>query len=290
MPFGAHETMEVHEILAEKINMISHFNIYAMQTKNPELKDMIMRHQQEEMKTYDAIVAYTHDYNQFSPIPPNTSVMNVKPDQIQYGLNNPSMLAPETNAVMNDYEVASAMLIAHKNAATNGVKATLEIADPNLRQMLMNGAVNCMNQAYEVFLFMNQQGLYQIPQIKDHTAKTYLHSYQPVGESLKAHFPVQPGQNLGQDNPMMAYMNQANAHSGQTHQQYTGGQGQMGAPVQRTMPMGGMAGRGSIGQQSNMGQTGQAMRPMGQMGNGNMNGGYQANMQSYRGNQQQYNH
>ncbi|MGJ7922629.1 spore coat protein, partial [Neobacillus sp. LXY-4] len=101
MPFGAHETMEVHEILSEKVNMISHFNFYAAQTKNPQLRDMTIRHQQEELRSYDAIVAYTHDYQSFSPLPANTNMSGVTPDQIQYGLNNPTMVTPETNTVFN---------------------------------------------------------------------------------------------------------------------------------------------------------------------------------------------
>lgn len=296
MPFGAHETMEVHEVLAEKMNMISHFNLYAMQTKNPELKNMIMRHQQEEIKSYDTIVTYTHDYTQFNPIPPNTSVSNIKPDQIQYGLDNPSMLAPETNATLNDYEVATAILLSHKNAAANGVKAALEIADPNLRQMLTNSAMNCVNQAYEVFLFMNQQGLYQIPTIKDHTAKTYLHSYQPSSDGLKAQYTMQGGQHQWQDNPMKAYMQQptTQAPTGYMNaaipaQNYPPS-GQMGgAQGHHFGAMGGMSAGGTMGQQHNN-PSGQQTKSYGQSGNMNMAPGYQpTTMNSYQGNQK-FNH
>jgi spore coat protein CotF len=297
MPFGAHETMEVHEVLAEKLNMISHFNLYAMQTKNPQLKNMIMRHQQEEIKSYDAIVTYTHDYTQFNPIPPNTSVSNIQPNQIQYGLDNPTMLAPETNATLNDYEVATAMLLCHKNAAANGVKAALEVADPNVRQMLTNSAMNCVNQAYEVFLFMNQQGLYQVPTVKDHTAKTYLHSYQPSSEGLKAQYTMQQaGQNQGQDNPMKAYMQPpttqapAGYMNAATPSQSYQPQGQMGGGQgQNFGAMGGMHAGGSMGQQHNMNPSGQQQKSFGQSGNMNMPPGYQTNMHSYQGNQK-FNH
>jgi spore coat protein CotF len=296
MPFGAHETMEVHEVLAEKMNMISHFNLYAMQTKNPELKSMIMRHQQEEIQSYDSLVKYTHDYTQFTPIPPNTSVSNIKPDQIQYGLDNPSMLAPETNATLNDYEVATAMLLCHKNAAANGVKAALEIADPNLRQMLTNSAMNCVNQAYEVFLFMNQQGLYQVPTIKDHTAKTYLHSYQPSSEGLKAQYTMQGGQNLGQDNPMKPYMQQTttqaptNYMNAATPTQGYPSSGQMGGGHGQNLgAMGGMPTGGSMGQQQSMNSFGQTMKTYGESGNMNTPPGYQTTMHSYQGNQK-FNH
>jgi len=243
MPFGAHEAMEVHEILTEKINMINHFNLYAQQAKNPQLKEMIHRHLQEEIKSYDTVVSYTHDYQNFAPMSANTHVSSVKPDQIQYGLNNPSMVTPESNTTFNDYEIASALLICHKNGAANGVKASLEIADPNLRQVLLNGAVNCVNQAYEVFLFMNQQGQYQIPTMRDHTAKTYLHTFQPVNESLKAQYMVNPGQTQSVDQGMMVNNMMGGTQMNQpTHVSRSG---------QNMMPMGQVGGMstGSMQQQ-----------------------------------------
>ena len=279
MPFGAHEAMEVHEILTEKINMMNHFNLYAAQAKTPELKNMINRHIQEEIKSYDTVVSYTHDYQSFSPLSANTNFKSVTPDQIKYGLDNPSMLAPENNTTFNDYEIASAMLICHKNAAANGVKAALEIADPNLRQVLLNGVVNCVNQAYEVFLFMNQQGQYQIPTIKDHTAKTYLHSFQPVGESIKAQYAVNPGQGQiqGYEQPMM-YGNQ---QMGQVSHMSTN------VPMGQHMPSYSV-GTNMAQQQKNMPYFGQSLPSFGQMTNPNT-AGNQANMQQAN-HSQPYNH
>lgn len=183
MPFGAHETMEAHEMLTEKINMISHFNLYAQQARNPQLKEMISRHQQAAIQSYNEMVAYTHDYNAASSMSMNPQTNRVNPGQIQYGLHNPQPIAPETNASFNDREIASAMLICHKNGAKNAMAASLECADPNLRRMMVNSAFACADHAYETFLFMNQQGLYQVPTLNDHTAKTYMHSYQPFQQA-----------------------------------------------------------------------------------------------------------
>ncbi|PLT32155.1 spore coat protein [Bacillus sp. V5-8f] len=197
MPFGAHETMEVHEILLEKINMITHFNFYATETQNQQLIDMIIRHQQEEIRSYNEIVAYTHDYTGVNLVPPNTNIREIQPQQIKYGLNNPPRIAPEIDAQLKDWEVATAMLCAHKNAARNGMWATLECADPNLRRMLLNSATNCANQAYEVFLLMNEQGIYQVPTLKDHTAKEFIHRYQPASDSMQQQYGMQPGPSMG---------------------------------------------------------------------------------------------
>jgi spore coat protein CotF len=200
MPFGAHETMEVHECLLEKVNMITHFNIYAQQAKDPQLQDMLARHQQEEIASYNEIVNITRGNNGFTPVPPNTNIRGASNQQIRYGLNNPSQFSPQPDASLSDREIAVAMLLCHKNGARNCTQATLEAADPNLRLALLNSAATCMNQAYEVFLFMNQRGLYQVPTLKNQTAETFLNIYQPVDEQIMAQYGMQSGQNMGYNN------------------------------------------------------------------------------------------
>ncbi|PLS17982.1 coat F domain protein [Bacillus sp. M6-12] len=220
MPFGAHEAMEVHEILMEKINMITHFNIYANETNNPQLLDIIIRHQQEEIRSYNEFVAYTHDYKTFVPIPPNTEVRGISPQQIQYGMNTQAEFTPQYGTVNSDREITTAMLLCHKNAARNGMWAALECADPNLRKMLINSATNCANQAYEVFLFMNEQGLYPVPTLNDNTAKTLLHRYQPADRALEVQYFGQntgyTGQNYGNAGQGTGSAGQFSGYPGQT--------------------------------------------------------------------------
>ncbi|WP_281887501.1 spore coat protein [Paenibacillus sp. YYML68] len=182
MPFGAHETMEVHEILNEKLNMIQHFQLYAQMTQQAEIRAMLQRQLAAIIPAYNQLVAYTHDYaaaNRQLPSYPS-AVSSVSPQQIQYGLSNPMQMGVPTGSGLTDSQIVSAMLSCHKNSAKLHMQASLECADPNVRQMLIQGAVRCAEQAYEVFLFMNRQGMYQVPTMNDHTAKTFLHSYQPV--------------------------------------------------------------------------------------------------------------
>ncbi|PYI56266.1 spore coat protein [Paenibacillus flagellatus] len=179
MPFGAHETMEVHEILNEKLNLINHFSLYAQQAQHPELRQMIDRHLQTAMQSYDQLVGYTHDYGAAANRQQPYGMPQVRPQQVQYGLHEPAPLAP-VQGRFDDVQIASSMLSCHKNSAKNHMAGSLECADPNVREMLVNGAIACANQAYEVFLFMNRMGAYQVPTMQDHTAKTFLHTYQPA--------------------------------------------------------------------------------------------------------------
>ena len=180
MPFGAHETMETHEILNEKINLINHFSLYIQTCQNPNLRQIIERHRQTAIQAYDQLVAYTHNYNAANThMQQPFTIQNFRPEQISYGLNNPASMTPQVSGRLSDPMIALAVLSCHKNSAKNHMAAALECADPNIRQMLIQGSLTCAQQAYEMFVFMNQDGLYQVPTMQDHTAKTFLHSYQP---------------------------------------------------------------------------------------------------------------
>ncbi|HJV45533.1 MAG TPA: spore coat protein [Bacillota bacterium] len=187
MPFGAAESMNVHAALGEKICMLDHFSLYAEQCQDPTLKQMIMRHIGSAIHSYNQLVAYTHEYRQAQPM---MNQINVTPESIQYGLRSPQPTAPSMQGGrLNDQQIASAVLNAHKNSAKNQLSGALESADPNVRQMLLNGSIACTNQSYEVFLFMNQRGWYQVPTLNDHTAKTLLHHFQMVGQPTQIQQP-----------------------------------------------------------------------------------------------------
>jgi spore coat protein CotF len=187
MPFGAHETMEVHEILNEKIVMMDHFHLYAQYAQSDGVRRLVERHLQSAMHHYEQLVAYTHDYHAAGqPMGthgggPNYATANTSYQDIQYGLRQPAPIGPQgRGGGLNDNQILSAVLCSHKNSAKNSTWASLECADPNVRQMLIHGAIEANNHAYETFLLMNQQGQYQVPTLNDHTAKTFLHTYQPA--------------------------------------------------------------------------------------------------------------
>jgi len=181
LTFGAHEVLETSEMLSEKINMINHLALYENEAQDGQLRAMIRRHLGTAIQAYDTMVAYTHDYSASRGMPSPYPQPDANVEQIKYGLRQPQPMMPQPSGRFTDASILVAVLAAHKASAVFHIQRGLEAADPNLREMYLNGAITCFNQAYETFLFMNGQGLYQVPTMHDHTAKTFLHSYQPMG-------------------------------------------------------------------------------------------------------------
>jgi hypothetical protein len=74
------------------------------------------------------------------------------------------------------------------------MQAAVECADPELRRMLVKGATNCSEQAYELFQLMNQKGWYQVPTLQPNTTQTMTSMYQPARDT-------RPNRNIEQHQP-----------------------------------------------------------------------------------------
>ncbi|WP_236838505.1 spore coat protein [Caldalkalibacillus salinus] len=181
MNFSAHEVMELHEVLNDAIQGLNTLKLYRPHVRDQQLLSMIDRHANACTMEYNNLVSMANqqDMGQAVPNRPQTMTNHTQQNmQPQYGLNNPQMQnpAPSPDAI-DDMDTTICLISCHKNSATMKMKATLEMANPALRQMMQQGANASADMAYEAFQYANQKGYYQIPTLKDTTQQTYLHSY-----------------------------------------------------------------------------------------------------------------
>ncbi|AGL02716.1 spore coat protein [Desulfoscipio gibsoniae] len=67
----------------------------------------------------------------------------------------------------------------HKCSAFRKMTAALECADSQLRHIMMQGAM-LSEKAYEVFTYLNQKGMYQVPTMRNRTQNNFINTFQPV--------------------------------------------------------------------------------------------------------------
>lgn len=173
--FGAHEIMEVHEVLSCMIEGINRFSLYKQFIQDPQLNSIMDSHLQFMNQSYNNITSYLHNRGSINSVPYH----GVKKSTVQYGLRNPSPVQPHNNVQnLDDRDVAMSMLSYHKSSALLSTSAALECADPTLRKLLQDSANSCMNEAYECFMYMNQRGMYQVPTMQQNTTNTMVNSYR----------------------------------------------------------------------------------------------------------------
>lgn len=178
---GAHEVMEVHEVLTNTINCINHFELYRPHVRDQRLNSLLSRQVQFMAQDYNNMVRGLSGHPQGGQAVPYRNPKNAAP---VYGLDNPRQQSPNlTINQLDDHDIASGMLGCHKASAVMKMTACLECADPNLRRMIQQSANNCAEQAYEVWQFMNQSGYYQVPTMQENTTNTMLNTYGTLGNA-----------------------------------------------------------------------------------------------------------
>jgi spore coat protein CotF len=177
---GAHEVMELHEILSETVTGINTAQLYNEHCQDPQLKGLVNKQLEFMTNEYNSMVNTISQHGFQEAVPYRVS-NNYSPT---YGLRNPSSQTPNMSAShVDDQDVASALLGIHKTSASKRMTGSLECSNPQLRRMLVQGAINCADQAYDVWQYMNSKGYYQVPTMQQNTTDTLINTYQPMGPS-----------------------------------------------------------------------------------------------------------
>lgn len=195
---GAHEVMEVHEVLTKSINGINTVQLIANQIKDPQLRTVVNNQFQFMVQEYNSLVqalnqrtgqtgaqAMNQQRNYQQGMNQNISMYHSHTNYTPaYGLNNPATNSPISSATeLQDQDIASIILGIHKASAAAKAIASLECADPQLRRMILQGVVNCNEQAYEVWQYMNQKGFYQVPTLKQTTTDTFINTFSTANNT-----------------------------------------------------------------------------------------------------------
>lgn len=173
--FGAAELLQAHEVLCQHIDGINQFELFRPHVQDQRLMQILDSQANHMFNGYQNLVNFLHNQGMGSAVPyraPKTS-------NVMYGLRQPSPVVPNvSDNEMDDRDVASGMMFYIKASARQCTTAALECANPDLRSIMTNCAVSAINQAYEIFQYMNQKGLYQVPTLADQITQTMINTYQ----------------------------------------------------------------------------------------------------------------
>lgn len=180
---GAHEVMEIHEVMNMAIDGINQFQMLLPLIRDQQLRGICSNQLGFMNQEYNTMVQMLNQQGAADVAPYRSPRGNMP----VYGLDNPAQMSPNLNPEqIDDRDISSMMLSHHKAGASMKMHAALECADPNIRRFMQQSAVNCAEQAYEVWQFMNQYGYYQVPTMKDVTTNTMLQTYRQGSGDMTA--------------------------------------------------------------------------------------------------------
>lgn len=179
---GGHDVFDVHEIISGTISLIDQHVLLTDSVKDPELKDILTRQHQFILDQYNIIV------ESFStgqdPSKPTGQYKMQQSNDVIYGLKpsgQPKKPAMSTADITDDC-IANIMLCGVKSAAGAYTKAALEVTNPVVRRVIADSTPNLIEMAYEIFLYQNKNGNYQVPQLASQDMTQMINSYTTVNK------------------------------------------------------------------------------------------------------------
>lgn len=182
-PYGAHEIIELHEVLNGALTALHTMQLYADHARDMELRQLLSHQMNFMQQAYNSMVHTVQGLGAGESLPyrPRSQASQV----ISSGSHQPFSSAPgypqpyTHSAQVDDADVASALLEIHKVGAKAKMNASLEASHPQIREMLLQGAINCSHQAYEVWKYMERKGYYPLAYLPEPASAQLLRPYQP---------------------------------------------------------------------------------------------------------------
>lgn len=177
---GAHEILDVHEVISGTLGAVDQYLMFEQQIKDPELKDIAVRQRQFITDQYNVLVECFKTGQ--DPSHPTSSYMMKQSNDVVYGMKSSQPTKPKQSAAeIGDKCLSSIMLSCMKTAAQTMTMAAGEATNPIVRRVLQDSIPNYLEMAYEIFLYQNKNQYYQVPQLKEEDTQQLLNSYATTG-------------------------------------------------------------------------------------------------------------
>ena len=173
MNHGAHELLDVHEVLSAAIGGLNQMVFLRDKIQDPELLAILDRQYAFMLDEYNITQeAYKTGHD---PKHPTRSYKMQMGNDTEYGLKPGQPKKPIQSAQeFNDEIISGVLLGIHKVGATGKTAAALESTNPVVRRVLQDSVPNCVEMAYELSLYQNKRGYYQVPKLSPTDMNTML--------------------------------------------------------------------------------------------------------------------
>lgn len=176
---GGHELFDAHEVIAGVISMLDQYQMYDQHIQDQELKDILQRQTTFVTQMYNTMVQ-SFQTGQDPTVPTQKYEMNQNNDVV-YGIKPGKPKKPNKSVnELSDQGLSAYMLGQTKSLASLLAMTALEMTNPVLRRVVADSVPNFIEMSYEIFLYQNKHGYYQVPQLQAQDMTQMLQSYAVV--------------------------------------------------------------------------------------------------------------
>ncbi len=176
---SAHELLDTHALLSGIVSTLNEYLMCEQYIKDPELKNILQRQRQFITDQYN-ITVESLKTGQDPSHPTGTYEMKIS-NEVQYGLTPSQPTTPNQDlSQLGDKCLSGIMMSCMKSLAGTMTIAASECTNPVVRRILQDSIPNYLEMAYELFLYQNHKGFYQVPQFSDQDMQIMQNSFAPA--------------------------------------------------------------------------------------------------------------
>ncbi len=161
---GGHEMLDMHETLSAIVGGLNQTALLRDQIQDKELRSICDRQYQFSVDEYNTLVEAFKTGR--DPSKPTGHYEMTENNKFTFGIQAGQPTKPITQASeINDEIISGYLLSAHKGVAKVKLATALETTNPVVRRVLADSIPNCIEMAYEISIYQNRKGYYQVPQL-----------------------------------------------------------------------------------------------------------------------------
>lgn len=186
---GGHEIMDMHETLSTIVGGLNQCVLLRDQIQDTELRDILDRQYQFSLGEYNILVESFKTGR--DPSRPTGHYEMKENNKFTYGIQAGQPKKPITQASeISDEIISGSLLGIHKETAAVKLATALETTNPVVRRVLADSIPNCIEMAYEVSIYQNRKGYYQVPQLSPQDMASLTNSFGEATSNI-SHQPSQ---------------------------------------------------------------------------------------------------
>lgn len=180
---GGHELLDADEAIGGVISTLEQFVLYEQHAQDQELLSIIQRQKAYLSQLYNTIIDSLQ-----TGLDPKTNVQKyamANISEITYGLSPSQPKSPaQTVSEINDECISSYIMGNLKSIASAFTTTALETTNPVLRRIFADNIPNVIELAYEIFLYQNRKGYYQVALLYEQEMQMIKNGYTPTQPNM----------------------------------------------------------------------------------------------------------
>lgn len=180
---GGHELLDSSEAIGTVMSCLEQFALYEQHTKDQELLSIIQRQKAFLSQLYNTIIDSLqtgHD-----PKTPTQTYNIENMSDITYGMQPSKPKSPvQTVGEITEECISTYIMNNLKLIASSFTTTALETSNPVLRRIYADSLPNVIELAYEIFLYQNRKGYYQVALLLEQEMQIIKNGYTPVQPNM----------------------------------------------------------------------------------------------------------